>query len=77
MNSYIDKLRLSWAEVEAYKVQDRKKVAELMEEYVKVNGQQLMAWGNYIRLMRLFPTVDSEKTIRGLFKRGINIMKDI
>ena len=47
-----------------------------MEEYVKTNGQQLMAWANYIRLMRLFPTVDSEKTIRGLFKRGINILKD-
>jgi hypothetical protein len=31
-------LRLSWAEVEAYKVQDKKKVAELMEEYVRTNG---------------------------------------
>jgi hypothetical protein len=36
----------------------------------------MMAWGNYIRLMRLYPTLESEKTIRGLFKRGINILKE-
>jgi DNA-directed RNA polymerase subunit F len=70
-----DKLRLNWAEVEAYKVQDRKKVQELMEEYVKSNGQQVMAWANYIKLMRVFP--EHEQSLRGLFKRGINIVKDV
>ena len=33
-----------------------------------------MSWANYIKLMRVFP--DQEKTLRGLFKRGINILKD-
>ncbi len=55
IGALVDRLRLNWAEVEAYKVMDQKKVKELMEEYVKVNGQQVMAWGNYIRLMRVFP----------------------
>ena len=45
-----------------------------MEEYVKGNGQQVMAWANYIRLMRLFP--EHEANLRGLFKRGINVVKD-
>jgi hypothetical protein len=45
-----------------------------MEEYVKGNGQQVMAWANYIKLMRCFP--DNEKTLRGLFKRAINLVKD-
>ncbi len=33
-----------------------------------------MSWANYIKLMRTFP--DHEKALRGLFKRGINIVKD-
>lgn len=46
-----------------------------MEDYVKgANGQQFMAWANYIKLMRTFP--DHEKTLRGLFKRGLNFVKD-
>ena len=45
-----------------------------MEEYVRINGLNVMAWTNYIRLMRTF--VDHEKTLRGLFKRGISILKD-
>lgn len=72
---YCDKLRLSWVEVEAYKIQDRKKVQELMEEYVKRNGAQLMSWANYIKLMRGFP--DHEKAVRGLFKRGISIVHEV
>jgi len=46
----------------------------LMEEYLKTNGQHLMSWANYIKLMRVFP--DHDKTLRGLFKRGINTLKD-
>ena len=33
-----------------------------------------MAWANYIKLIRVFP--DSDKALRGLFKRGINVIKD-
>jgi hypothetical protein len=33
-----------------------------------------MAWANYIKLMRCFP--DHDKTLRGLFKRGIQFTKD-
>ena len=68
-------MRLGWAEVEAYKIQDKKRVTDIMEEYVKGNGQQVMAWANYIKLMRSFPG-DHEKTLRGLFKRGINLVKE-
>jgi hypothetical protein len=32
------------------------------------------SWINYIRFVRSFP--DSDKTVRGLFKRGIVITKD-
>jgi hypothetical protein len=74
LTTYLDKLRLNWAEVEAYKIQDRKKTTELMEDYVKGNGQQVMAWANYIKLMRCFP--EHDKTLRGLFKRGINLVKE-
>jgi len=35
VNTYIEKLILSQAEVEAYKIQDKKMVQELMEDYVK------------------------------------------
>lgn len=45
-----------------------------MEEYVRSNGQEMMSWANYIRLMRTFP--DHDKTLRGLFKRSINIVKN-
>ncbi len=34
----------------------------------------MMAWANYIKLVRVFP--DHEKTLRGLFKRGIQSVKD-
>ena len=75
LQNYLDKLLLNWAEVEAYKIQDKKKVAELMEGYVKGgNSQQVMAWANYIKLMRCFP--DHDKTLRGLFRRGINLVKE-
>ncbi len=43
-----------------------------MEDYVKSNGSVMLAWANYIKLMRCFP--ESEKTIRSLFKRGINFV---
>lgn len=33
-----------------------------------------MSWTNYLKLMREFP--DHEKTLRGLFKRGLQIVKD-
>ncbi|CDW90873.1 squamous cell carcinoma antigen recognized by t-cells 3 [Stylonychia lemnae] len=72
--TYIEKLILSHAEVEAYKIQDKKQVQELMEDYVKQNGYQMMSWANYIKLMRVFP--DHEKTVRGLFKRGLQIARD-
>jgi hypothetical protein len=45
-----------------------------MEDYVRGNGQQVMAWANYIKLMRCF--LDHDKTLRGLFKRGINLVKE-
>ena len=40
-----------------------------MEPYATDNGYQAMTWMSYIRLMRAFP--DNDKTIRGLFKRGL------
>ena len=55
-------------------MQDKKRVQELMEEYVKQNGSQMMAWVNYIKVMRVFP--DHEKTLRGVFKRGLQFAKD-
>lgn len=39
ISALVDKLRLNWAELEAYKIGDQKKVKELMEEYMKGNGQ--------------------------------------
>jgi len=45
-----------------------------MEEYVKHNGHQMMAWVNYIKLMRTFD--DHEKSLRGIFKRGLQVIKD-
>jgi hypothetical protein len=45
-----------------------------MEDYVKSNGSQMVAWANYIKLVRCFP--DNEKTIRSLFKRGINFVNE-
>lgn len=74
LHSYVEKIILNWAEVEAYKFSDKKKVQELMETSVKANGHLLMSWANYIRLMRVFP--DSEKQMRGLFKRGLQVVKD-
>lgn len=44
-----------------------------METYVKANGYQLISWGNYIKLLRIFP--DTEKQIRAAFKRGLQIVK--
>ena len=35
----------------------------------------MMSWTNYIRLMRVFPDTN-EKTLRGLFKRGLQVVKD-
>lgn len=69
LSAYVEKLTLGWAEVEAYKIQDKKKTQELMEDYVKYHGNQMMAWANYIKLMRIFP--DNEKTLRGIYKRGL------
>jgi hypothetical protein len=74
LSAYIEKLTLAWAEVESYKLQDKKKMQEIMEDYVKHHGHQTMAWANYIKLMRVFP--DHEKNLRGLFKRGIQVVKD-
>lgn len=34
----------------------------------------MMSWANYIKLMRVFP--DHEKTVRGLFKRGLQVVKE-
>lgn len=45
-----------------------------MEDYVKHHGNQMMSWANYIKLMRTFP--DNEKTLRGLYKRGVQVIKD-
>ena len=45
-----------------------------MEDYMKLHGHQLMSWANYIKLMRVFP--DHEKHLRGLFKRGLQVIKD-
>ncbi len=45
-----------------------------MEIYVKSNGSNMLAWANYIKLVRGFP--DSDKILRGLFKRGINFVAE-
>eukprot|EP00347_Sterkiella_histriomuscorum_P009820 403339762 len=71
---FTEKLQLSWAEVEAYKISDKKQVQEIMEQFVTQNGLQMISWANYIKLMRVFP--DHEKTLRGLFKRGLQFVKD-
>lgn len=34
----------------------------------------MMSWANYIKLMRSF--ADHDKNLRGLFKRGIQSIKD-
>lgn len=57
--SFIEKLMLNWAEVEAYKIKDREKVQELMESLVKANGYMSTSWMNYLRLLRVLP--DSER----------------
>lgn len=45
-----------------------------MEIYIRENGHFAAAWFNYIKLIKNFP--DSEKSMRGLFRRGIGIAKD-
>lgn len=51
-----------------------------MEEYVKnpKNAQSLVSWANYIKLMRPFHAADpnNDKTIRGLFRRSLTVVKD-
>lgn len=46
-----------------------------MEDFVKAHGSQMMAWTDYIRLMRVFGDT-TEQAIRGLFKRGVQVVKD-
>lgn len=75
LGPYLDKLRLSWAEVEAYKIRDQKKVTEIMEDYLKHNTATLMPWANYIRLLRAFGEPDG-KSIRSIFKRALHSIKD-
>ncbi len=74
LGPYLDQLRLSWAEVEAYKVKDQAKVVELMEDYLKHNTATMLPWMNYIKLIRTFP--DHEKPLRSLFKRALNLLKE-
>ena len=76
LTGYLEKLYLTWAEVEAYKIQDKDKVRDLMESYLKLNQNthKLMSWANYIKLMRAFP--DHDKALRGLFKRGLIFVKE-
>jgi hypothetical protein len=57
-----EKITLQWAEVEVllffhvktYKIGDREKMKELMEDYVKDYGKIHAKWFNYIRLLRHF-----------------------
>jgi hypothetical protein len=68
-----DKLVLNWGEIETYKVFDKEKAFEVMQDLIKQNGSQTEYWLNYIRFARHF---NETKLIRNLCRKGLQQAKD-
>ncbi|EWS74384.1 RNA recognition motif protein (macronuclear) [Tetrahymena thermophila SB210] len=70
---YINEIILKHAEIECYIIRDKEQLNQIMEKFVKENGENISCWKKYYEFERV---LGKTSTMRGILKRACMYVKD-